>query len=133
MKFPHWISSIVGILFFFNVCNSQQNVSRNNQTVDGYKGIWFTLNQSDSGPQVHGSGGEIVMRESRDNGSTWKRVKQLTTKSDRNHNYVRRVVNGKSPFMYFWADGDPNKFSPSYLYIGDANGDVWQLPYEMAV
>lgn len=92
---------------------------------------WRMIAPTESGPQEHGSGGEIVMWESRDSGSTWKRKKELTKESKRNHNYVRRVVNGKSPFMYLWADGDPNKFSPSYLYIGDENGRVRQLPYVM--
>lgn len=93
--------------------------------------IWRIVAPTDSGPQVHGSGGEVVMLESMDNGLTWSRFKKLTAQSERNHNYIRRVVNGKSPFLYFWADGDPNKFSPSYLYIGDEAGEVWQLPYCM--
>jgi len=59
------------------------------------------------------------------------RKKQITTHSQRNHNYVRRVVNGRSPFLYFWADGNPNQFSPSYLYAGDEKGRVYQLPYDM--
>lgn len=92
---------------------------------------WRMIAPTDSGPQVHGTGGEIVLWESKDSGATWKRKKQLTRNSDRNNNYVRRVVNGRSPFMYFWADGNPNKFSPSYLYIGDEKGRVWQLPYRM--
>jgi hypothetical protein len=112
------------------VCESDHNYDMGSLFLNGK--LWRIIAPTDSGPQLHGSGGEIVMWESRDNGATWKRGKQLTIKSDRNHNYVRRVVNGKSPFMYFWADGDPNKFSASYLYMGDSNGDVWQLPYEMA-
>ncbi|MEX0882195.1 MAG: hypothetical protein WDZ72_01855, partial [Cyclobacteriaceae bacterium] len=49
----------------------------------------------------------------------------------RNHNYVRRVVNGKDPFLYFWADGNPDEFSKSQLYFGDSKGKAWILPYEM--
>lgn len=94
------------------------------------KKTWRMVAPTDSGPQKHGSGGELVLWESRDNGSSWKRRKTLTSDSPRNHNYVRRVVNGKSPFKYFWADGNPDAFSPSYLYIGDDHG-IWQLPYLM--
>jgi hypothetical protein len=95
--------------------------------------MWRVIAPTDPGPQVYGSGGEVVVWESTDEGLTWRRGKQLTTHSERNHNYVRRVINGKSPFMYFWADGNPDKFSPSYLYTGDDSGRVWQLPYHMNV
>lgn len=57
--------------------------------------------------------------------------KQLTKGSSRNHNYIRRVVEGSDPFKYFWADGNPDEFSQSYLYFGDSQGNVWKLPYEM--
>lgn len=56
---------------------------------------------------------------------------KLTKGSKRNHNYIRRVENGADPFLYFWADGDPNDFSKSQMYFGDSKGKVWQLPYEM--
>lgn len=92
---------------------------------------WTMIAPTENGPQPHGAGGEIVIWESRDRGATWKRKKQITHYSTLNHNYVRRVVNGQSPFLYFWADGNPNAFSPSYLYFGDARGRVWQLPYQM--
>jgi hypothetical protein len=92
---------------------------------------WKMIAPTKTGPQAHGSGGDVVMWISKDGGSTWKEKKLLTSNDERNHNYVRRVVNGKSPFMYFWADGDPNAFSPSYLYMGDKKGRVWQLPYKM--
>lgn len=92
---------------------------------------WMMIAPTSTGPQPHGAGGDVVMWISNNRGRTWQRKKQLTDNSERNHNYVRRVVNGKSPFMYFWADGNPNSFSPSYLYAGDAKGRVWQLPYVM--
>jgi hypothetical protein len=92
---------------------------------------WRIIAPSDDGPQVHGSGGEIVMWESDDSGKTWKRAVQLTHNSERNHNYVRRVVNGRSPFLYFWSDGNPEKISISRIYAGDEKGAVWQLPYTM--
>jgi hypothetical protein len=111
------------------IAESDHNYDMGSLFIEGRN--WRIIAPTDSGPQIHGAGGEIVMWESKDNGNTWRRKKQLTSDSDRNHNYVRRVVNGKSPFMYFWADGDPNRFSASYIYIGDEKSRVWQLPYEM--
>lgn len=111
------------------VTDSDHNYDMGSLFIQGK--TWRLIAPTDHGPQVYGSGGEIVIWESTDSGFTWKRKKQVTTLSQRNHNYVRRVVNGKSPFMYLWADGDPNKFSPSYLYAGDEKGQVWQLPYNM--
>jgi len=36
-------------------------------------------------------------------------------------------------FAAFWADGDPDKLSPSHLYFASQTGDpVWRLPYDMA-
>lgn len=111
------------------ICESDHNYDMGSLFVEG--DTWTVIAPTDDGPQPHGSGGEIVMWKSSDSGMTWKRSKEVTEGSARNHNYVRRVVNGKSPFLYFWADGDPNKFSASYLHIGDAKGRVYQLPYRM--
>lgn len=111
------------------VCQSDHNYDMGSLIMNDT--TWRIVAPTDGGPQIHGSGGEVVMWESVDNGLTWKLLKHVTSNSERNHNYVRRVVNGKSPFLYFWADGDPNKFSASYLYIGDEKGQVWQLPYHM--
>lgn len=72
-----------------------------------------------------------MLWESKDNGRTWKAKKQITKRSELNHNYVRKVVNGKDPFKYFWGDGDPSAHSESHLYFGDSKGKVWQLPYTM--
>jgi hypothetical protein len=111
------------------ITDSDHNYDMGSLFIDGK--VWRLVAPTDPGPQVYGAGGDIVMWESVDQGLTWKRKKQLTAHTERNHNYVRRVVNGKSPFLYFWADGDPNKFSSSYLYMGDSKGNVYQLPYTM--
>lgn len=81
--------------------------------------------------QPWGGGGEVVQWKSNDQGKTWTRAKQLTHNSPRNHNYIRKVVNGHDPFYYFWADGDPGKLSKSQMYFGDSKGRVWELPYTM--
>lgn len=111
------------------ICDSDHNYDMGSLFIKGT--TWRMIAPTDPGPQPHGSGGEVVMWESRDGGKNWKRRKQITADSERNHNYIRRVVNGKSPFMYLWADGNPNAFSRSYLYIGDRRGNVWPLPYDM--
>jgi hypothetical protein len=111
------------------ITDSDHNYDMGSVFIEG--NVWRVIAPTDPGPQVYGSGGDIVVWESVDKGQSWKRKQQLTTHSERNHNYVRRVVNGRPPFMYFWADGNPNAFSPSYLYIGDDKGQTWKLPYEM--
>ena len=95
------------------------------------KDKWTVIGPTENSPQTWGGGGEIVIWESTDKGDTWKRTKQITSNSPRNHNYVRKVVNGIDPFMYFWADGDPHKPSVSRMYFGNSKGNVWQLPYTM--
>lgn len=92
---------------------------------------WIVVAPTTNSPQQYGAGGEIVMWKSGDKGKTWKKTKSITQNSTFNHNYVRKVVNGKDPFYYFWADGNPDKISPSKLYFGDSRGRVWQLPYSM--
>ena len=47
------------------------------------------------------------------------------------HAYVRRPVNFKTPFCFFWADGHSHEFSKSELYFGDFKGNIWKLPYNM--
>lgn len=111
------------------ICESDHNYDMGSVFIRGK--TWRVIAPTDTGPQQHGAGGEVVVWESKDAGVTWKRKTQLTSDSDRNHNYVRRVVNGRRPFEYFWADGNPHKFSPSHLYFGDSGGNVWKLPYDM--
>ncbi|OFX31762.1 MAG: hypothetical protein A2W90_18680 [Bacteroidetes bacterium GWF2_42_66] len=92
---------------------------------------WLVVAPLVNGPQLWGAGGELAFYESADEGKTWKKIKQITNNSPRNHTYVRRPINAQDPFLYFWADGNPDKFSISKLYFGDSSGHVWQLPYEM--
>lgn len=92
---------------------------------------WTVIAPTEDSPQRYGGGGEVVVWSSRDKGKTWNKIEQITRQSERNHNYVRRVVSGKAPFHYFWADGNPDEFSQSRLYFGDIEGNVWKLPYTM--
>jgi hypothetical protein len=82
-------------------------------------------------PQKWAVGGEIEIWTSTDKGKNWMKEKMITKSSEFNHSYVRKVIDGRSPFIFFWADGNPHKFSQSQLYFGDLDGNVFRLPYIM--
>ncbi|PHN04495.1 BNR-4 repeat-containing protein [Flavilitoribacter nigricans] len=92
---------------------------------------WTVVIPSGNEPQLHGGGGEVEIWKSEDGGKNWEKERRVTKKSKRNHNYVRKVINGKAPFQFFWADGNPDKMSQSKLYFGDFQGKVRELPYKM--
>jgi hypothetical protein len=96
-----------------------------------HRNRWYMVAPTTDGPQKYGTGGEIDIWYSGSRGKKWKLLKTVTRGSARNHAYVRSVINGMPPFEYFWADGNPDSFSPSYLYFGDLQGNKWQLPYTM--
>jgi len=96
-------------------------------------GTWRIIGPTEPGPQPIGSGAEVAVWPSRDEGKTWRKDRDATARSPRNHNYVRRPVHAHPDFYAFWADGDPDKLSPSQLYFANQAGDrVWRLPYDMA-
>ena len=108
---------------------SDHNYDMGSLYIDGTK--WMVIAPSNSGPQEHHTGGEIVVWESLDDGNSWSKKHQLTKDSKANHSYARRPVNAKDPFQVFWADGDSGVFSKSRLYFADSSGTVYQLPYVM--
>jgi hypothetical protein len=92
---------------------------------------WKVVGPTELGPQEWGVGGELAVWRSTNNGEKWKRLKKLTKNSELSHAYVRRPVNFKAPFCFFWATGHSHEFSKSELYFGDFEGNIWKLPYEM--
>jgi hypothetical protein len=92
---------------------------------------WRVIAPTEPGPQAFNPGGEIAMWVSQDQGSTWKKQKQLTAASPRNHTYVRRVLHAHPDFVALWADGHGRKPSQSRLFFADAEGNVFQLPQLM--
>ena len=95
-------------------------------------GIWRIIAPTEPGPQYWGTGGEVAVWRSTDHGATWEKRRDVTTRSIRNHTYVRRPVDAQSDFYAFWADGNPDSLSISKLYFTNRTGDeVWRLPYQM--
>lgn len=92
---------------------------------------WLLVAPTESIPQEWGVGGEIVLWKSLNKGKRWKKEKFITQNSRYNNSYVRRPVQYRAPFCFFWADGHPHQFSKSQLWFGNLNGEVWQLPYHM--
>jgi len=111
------------------VCESDHNYDMGSLYIRNSN--WLIVAPTEDPPQTHGVGGEVAIWESLDRGKSWKKQVQLTHSSPLNHAYIRRPLNYKAPFCYFWATGDPHKFSRSALYFGDFNGQVWKLPYHM--
>ncbi len=92
---------------------------------------WKVVAPTGNPPQKWGVGGEVEIWESTDQGENWEKSMVVTSSSPRNHAYVRRPLNYKAPFSYFWADGHPHEMSRSELYFGDFEGNYWKLPYDM--
>jgi hypothetical protein len=92
---------------------------------------WTIIGPTEPGPQTFGTGGEMAVWESNDEGLTWKKKQMLTENSSRNHSYSRRPLNAHKDFYAFWADGNATKFSRSELYYSNKRGDVFKLTYNM--
>ena len=117
----HWQTQLV--------TTSDHNYDMGSLQIEGAS--WTVMAPTLDGPQRYGGGGEVTQWISQDQGKSWEKARQVTDSSQRNHNYVRRVMNGRAPFLYFWADGNPDELSPSVLYFGNQSGEYWQLPYQM--
>ncbi len=122
----HWKN---GQWNFHKISTSTHNYDMGSLYID--KNTWQVIGPTEPGPQKYGTGGEIALWESKDEGLTWIKKKQLTQNSIRNHTYVRRPLNAKNDFYAFWADGNTDTFSESMLYYSDRKGKVWVLPYQM--
>ncbi len=116
---------------FHEVTKSTHNYDMGSLYIEA-GGQWRIIAPTESGPQLHGTGGEIALWKSDDQGQTWKKTREITRNSVLNHGYVRRPVNAHPDFYAFWADGNPDKMSKSWLYFTNkAGSQVWRLPYDM--
>lgn len=95
-------------------------------------GTWRVIAPTAPGPQAEGTGGDMVMWASRDQGATWEKTKDLTHDSRYNHTYARKPVNAHPDFYAFWADGSPLEATPSSLYFSTQDGHVFRLPTHMS-
>lgn len=115
---------------FHKVCTSTHNYDMGSLYVEN--DLWRIVGPTESGPQAFGTGGEMALWESPDEGKNWKRVRHLTKNSPKNHSYARRPLNANEEFYSFWADGDADKFSESRVYFTNQKGNkVWVLPFDM--
>jgi hypothetical protein len=123
----HWKN---GQWNYHKVCNSTHNYDMGSLYTEGK--VWRIVGPTEAGPQKYGTGGEMALWESSDEGTTWKKIRNVTQNSVRNHSYARRPLNVHPDFYAFWADGNADQFSESRLYFCNRKGDkVWGLPYDM--
>ena len=92
---------------------------------------WRVIGPTETGPQPYNPGGEVAMWQSTDQGTTWKKMRQMTEGGSMNHTYVRRALNAHPDFVAIWADGHGRQPSDSHLYFSNTAGDVFQLPRAM--
>lgn len=112
------------------VCESTHNYDMGSLYTEGK--TWRIVGPTEPGPQKFGTGGEVAAWISKDEGSSWRRIRTITSNSLRNNSYVRRPVSQHRNFYSLWADGDADKFSESHLYFSNKRGNkVWELPYKM--
>jgi hypothetical protein len=94
-------------------------------------GDWRVIAPTAPGPQAYTTGGDMVMWLSKDQGATWKRVKQLTHSKTVNHTYAKKPISAQEDFYALWADGDTLQPSPSRIYFANRKGEVFVLPDKM--
>ncbi len=94
-------------------------------------GAWRIIAPMEPGPQPWGTGGEMGLWLSRDQGATWKKIKQLTHNSERNHSYARKPLHAHPDLYALWADGNPLQPSKSLIYFTTMDGEVYVLPEQM--
>jgi len=111
------------------VCTSDHNYDMGSLYISEER--WSVVGPTEIGPQAWGVGGEIAIWQSTDQGDNWVKTQSVTENSELSHSYVRRPVNFKDPFCFFWADGHSHEFSKSELYFGNFKAEIWKLPYQM--
>lgn len=95
-------------------------------------GGWRVFATTGAGPQPGRMGGEVVLYQSHDEGTSWKQAR-VTRDSRWNHSFVRKVEAAHPDFDCLWADGDPAKASPVRLYFCSRDGgQVWRMPESFA-
>jgi hypothetical protein len=116
---------------FHRITTSTHNYDTGSLFIDE-DGTWRVIGPTGAGPQRWGTGGEMELWTSRDQGMTWAKQRSLTADSTRNHSYARRPRHAHPDFFSWWADGNADTLSESHLYFTNRAGDkVWRLPCDM--
>jgi putative BNR repeat neuraminidase len=112
------------------VTTSTHNYDMGSLFIEGDE--WRIIAPTEPGPQHWGTGGEMALWISDDEGRSWRKERDITTGSILNHAYARRPVNAHPDFYAFWADGNPDEPTESRLYFTNRDGTrVRTLPYDM--
>lgn len=112
------------------ICDSSHNYDMGSLYINGNE--WIVIGPTETGPQKYGTGGEMAIWKSKDEGKEWIKIRNITQNSPRNHSYARRPLNAHKDFYAYWADGNADTFSESKLYFTNKKGNkVWMLPYDM--
>ena len=111
------------------ICTSDNNYDAGELML--YPDRWMLIAPTEPGSQPYNTGGEIAIWESHDRGNHWRKTEQVTSGSEFNHTYVRRVVNAHPDFLALWADGHGRQPSVSRLYFINQDKKVWRLPSSM--
>jgi len=112
------------------VCESTHNFDRGSLIISN--GEWRIIGPTEPGPQKYGTGGEIAMWVSRNEGTEWEKELLVTSGSKNNNSFVRHPVNAHKDLYALWTDGNTDEFSISYLYFTNEKCNrIWMLPYEM--
>jgi hypothetical protein len=115
---------------FTKVCESDHNYDMGSLYIDDNE--WRIIGPTEPGPQKYGTGGEIALWVSRNEGVDWEKERNITSNSLNNNSFVRRPVNEQKDFYAIWTDGAVDKLSQSCLYITNEKCNrTWVLPYEM--
>ncbi|WP_028665276.1 BNR-4 repeat-containing protein [Runella zeae] len=93
---------------------------------------WKIIGPTEAGPQPYGTGGNIAVWVSKNQGKSWVKERILTPNSAYNHSYVRRPQAFHPDFYAFWADGHARQASESSLYFANQKGEVFRLPRQMS-
>jgi len=94
-------------------------------------GTWRVTATDGYGPQRFNTGGEVSLWTSSNRGADWKKVRQMTENSPKNHCYPRRPIDWHEDFFAFWADGHGRMPSDADLFFSNIHGDVFKLPRQM--
>lgn len=94
-------------------------------------GAWRMIAPTEPGPQPFGTGGQVAVHISSDQGQTWRCLRHYPIFGGRNQTYVRKPWRADPSFYALWADGNAFELSESHLYFATRDGAMFRLPPRM--